>query len=177
MVSKIKHRHPHSALAAAGITLLALTGYFYAAWQHLENWQHLCFALSFGMMTIYFWASQPPADPLLAALDRSKLNELRQLNDVEYRSILLHHRRITPRMLRELKRAITEQNSDDIQRLAGRLRSSAMEIGAYRFAALAQSIEHCAKMNDLRLVSLLFSDAGQAYYEVDQALMRVGADH
>lgn len=177
MVSGMKQRHPHSALAAAGITLLALTGYFYAAWQHFENWQHLCFALSFGMMSLYFWASRPPPDPLVAALDWNKLNELRQLNDIEYRSILLHHRRITPRMLRELKHAIVAQKTDDIQRIAGRLRSSAMEIGAYRFAALAQSIEHCARMNDLRLVTLLFSDAGQAYYEVDRALMRVGAEH
>jgi HPt (histidine-containing phosphotransfer) domain-containing protein len=103
-------------------------------------------------------------------LDYAVMNELRVLTTIEFHSIIKHYRKITPELLHDLNDAIVMHDTHEISRLARRIRSASLQIGAIKFALAAQEIEYHANNKNLRGLPKLFRATANAYNEVQSEL-------
>ncbi len=106
-------------------------------------------------------------------IDHDMIDELRVLTPLEFNAILQHYRTVTPQLLGELEVAIARRLPEEMMRLSRRLRSSSLQIGAAKFAVLAQEIEYHAAMGKLRQAVKICKSAAQTYDALQVELIKI----
>jgi len=120
---------------------------------------------------IHFITAKPYFDQKYAiVLDHQMLDELRALAPLEFRAIIQHYQEITPKLLSNLNKAISGRDSSEILRVARRLHSAGLQIGARQFAALTDKIILSAQSNQMQKLPRLETAALKAYGELNSEL-------
>ncbi len=103
-------------------------------------------------------------------VDHAMLNELRVLTPAEFKNIITQYCINMPHLLRELHDAVTARHGSEIVRLVRRIRSSSVQLGGIRFAALAYEIEYHASARKFHAMKKLLAAAITAYGEMQAEL-------
>jgi len=120
---------------------------------------------------IHFISEKPYFDQKYAiVLDHQMLDELRALPPLEFRAIVQYYQEITPKLLTNLNKAISGRDAPEILRVARRLHSAGLQIGARQFAALTDKIILSARSSQMKKLPRLETAALKAYGELNSEL-------
>lgn len=110
-------------------------------------------------------------------LDDRVLQELRDIMDDDYLSLLRTYLRNAPSLLAEVRAAIGREDVNGMVIPVHSLKSSSANVGAMRVFELARQAEREARAGDLEAATKAFYVAEKAFAEADEALRSHVAEH
>lgn len=103
-------------------------------------------------------------------LDYDNLSMLKEVIGDDLKSILESFNEITPTVIEQLEKAITEQNPEQVRHHAHTLKGSAANVGAMALPAIALEMENMGRAGDVSGAAVLFEKIKASYSELTNEL-------